>query len=93
MGTTRPTHPPSELRRCVGDGHDLGLPGGDYARTFVNHGVLGIEDLPRLLADPEAWSRVDRALSRIPGEGQHGTRRSHFWTLCGVDDRNRIARS
>jgi hypothetical protein len=57
-----------------------------FARTLVNHGVHGIEDLPRLLADPESWSRVDRALSRIPGEGQHGARRSHFWTLCGVED-------
>ena len=57
-----------------------------YARTLVNHGVLGLEDLPRLLADPEAWSRVDRALSRIPGEGESGARRSHFWTLCGIGD-------
>ena len=56
-----------------------------YARTLVNHGVLGVEDLPRLTADPEAWSRVDRALSRIPGEGENGARRSHFWTLCGVE--------
>ena len=55
-----------------------------YARTLVNHGVLGIEDLPRLVTDPEAWSRVDRALSRVPGEGERGTRRSDFWTLCGI---------
>jgi hypothetical protein len=55
-----------------------------YARTLVNHGVLGVDDLPRLMADQEAWSRVDRALSRIPGEGEQGARRSYFWTLCGV---------
>jgi hypothetical protein len=57
-----------------------------FARTLVNHGVLGVEDLPRLLADPESWSRVDRALSRIPGEGEHGARRSYFWMLCGVEE-------
>ncbi|MEU2349878.1 hypothetical protein [Modestobacter sp. NPDC049651] len=57
-----------------------------YARTLVNHGVLGVEDLPRLLADPEAWSRVDRALSRIPGEGDNGARRTHFWGLCGIGE-------
>jgi hypothetical protein len=56
------------------------------ARTLVGHGVLGLEDLPRLRADPESWSRVDRALSRIPGEGQHGVRRSYFWMLCGAED-------
>src|SRR4051812_1416549 len=43
-----------------------------FARTLVGLGVLGLEDLPRLLADAELWSRLDRALSRIPGEGQHG---------------------
>lgn len=64
-----------------------------YARTLVGHGVLGIEDLPRLLADPALWSRLDRALSRVPGEGQHGARRTHFWALCGVDDRARTASS
>ena len=63
-----------------------------YARILVDHGVLGVEDLPRLLADPALWSRLDRALSRVPGEGQQGARRSHFWSLCGVDDRDRIAR-
>jgi hypothetical protein len=57
-----------------------------YARTLVGHGVLGLEDLPRLLADPESWSRLDRALSRIPGEGQQGARRSYFWSLCGVEE-------
>jgi hypothetical protein len=57
-----------------------------FARTLVNHGVLGVEDLPSLLADPESWSRVDRALSRIPGEGEHGARRSYFWMLCGVEE-------
>jgi hypothetical protein len=57
-----------------------------FARTLVNHGVLGIENLPGLLTDPESWSRVDRALSRIPGEGQHGVRRSYFWMLCGAED-------
>ena len=56
-----------------------------FARTLVNHGVLGVEDLPSVLADPESWSRVDRALSRIPGEGEHGARRSYFWMLCGVE--------
>ncbi|MFQ1003910.1 hypothetical protein [Modestobacter sp. SSW1-42] len=56
-----------------------------YARTLVTHGVLGVEDLPRLTADPALWARLDRALSRVPGEGQHGARRSHFWELCGVD--------
>ena len=56
-----------------------------YARTLVTHGVLGMEDLPRLKADPALWARLDRALSRVPGEGQHGARRSHFWSLCGVD--------
>jgi len=56
-----------------------------FARTLVDHGVLGLEDLPRLLADPESRSRVDRALSRIPGEGQHGVRRSYFWLLCGIE--------
>ena len=55
-----------------------------FARILVGSGVLGLEDLPRLLADPEAWSRVDRALSRTPGEGQQGARRTHFWVLCGV---------
>ena len=55
-----------------------------FARTLAGHGVLGVEDLSRLLADPEAWSRIDRALSRIPGEGEHGARRSYFWMLCGV---------
>ncbi len=55
-----------------------------FARILVGHGVLGLEDLPRLLADQEAWSRVDRALSRTPGEGQQGARRTHFWVLCGV---------
>jgi len=64
-----------------------------YARTLVTHGVLAIEDLPRLMADPESWARLDRALSRIPGEGQNGARRSHFWALCGVDDRTRLAPS
>ena len=64
-----------------------------YARTLVTHNVLGIEDLPRLVADPALWSRLDRALSRVPGEGQHGARRTHFWALCGVDDQARIARS
>jgi len=64
-----------------------------FARTLVGHGVLGIEDLPRLLADPALWSRLDRSLSRIPGEGQYGARRSHFWSLCGVDDRGRLASS
>ncbi|WP_269177525.1 hypothetical protein [Modestobacter sp. VKM Ac-2986] len=63
-----------------------------FARTLVTHGVLGVEDLPRLLADPALWSRLDRALSRVPGEGQHGARRSHFWALCGVDDRDRTPR-
>ncbi|GAA4737003.1 hypothetical protein GCM10023328_16920 [Modestobacter marinus] len=63
-----------------------------YGRILVDHGVLGVEDLPRLLADPASWSRLDRALSRVPGEGQQGARRSHFWSLCGVDDRGRIAR-
>ena len=57
-----------------------------YARTLVTHGVLGVEDLPRLLADQALCSRLDRALSRIPGEGQHGARRSHFWSLCGIDE-------
>jgi hypothetical protein len=57
-----------------------------FARTLVSHGVLGVEDLPRLVVDPESWSRVDRALSRIPGEGQQGARRTYFWTLCGVRD-------
>ncbi len=56
-----------------------------YARTLVGHGVLGVEDLPRLWADPEAWSRLDRALSRITGEGHEGARRSYFWRLCGVE--------
>jgi len=60
-----------------------------YARTLVGHGVLGVEDLPRLLADPASWSRLDRALSRVPGEGQNGARRSYFWALCGVDERTR----
>jgi hypothetical protein len=64
-----------------------------YARTLVTHGVLGMEDLPRLVADPALWSRLDRALSRVPGEGQHGARRSRFWSLCGIDDQSRIARS
>jgi hypothetical protein len=64
-----------------------------YTRTLVTHGVLGIEDLPRLLADPALWSRLDRALSRVPGEGQHGARRSYFWELCGVDGRGQIASS
>jgi hypothetical protein len=64
-----------------------------YARTLVTHGILGVEDLPRLLADPALWSRLDRALSRVPGEGQHGARRTHFWALCGVDDEGRVARS
>ncbi|QXG76720.1 hypothetical protein KUM42_03985 [Modestobacter sp. L9-4] len=58
-----------------------------YARTLVTHGVLGMEDLPRLVADPALRSRLDRALSRVPGEGQHGARRSHFWSLCGVTDK------
>jgi hypothetical protein len=57
-----------------------------YARTLVTPGVLGIEDLPRLAADPASWARLDRALSRIPGEGQNGARRTHFWALCGVDE-------
>ncbi len=56
-----------------------------YARTLVAHGVLGVEDLPRLRADPAAWARLDRALSRIPGEGQLGARRSRFWRLCDVN--------
>jgi len=56
-----------------------------FARTLVGHGVLGLEDLPRLLADQESWSGVDRALSRLPGEGQYGVRRSYFWMLCGVE--------
>ena len=60
-----------------------------FARTLVGHGVLGLEDLPRLMADPASWSRVDRALSRVPGEGQHGARRSYFWSLCGVDEQAR----
>ncbi|MGY1840243.1 MULTISPECIES: hypothetical protein [unclassified Modestobacter] len=64
-----------------------------YARTLVNHGVLGLEDLPWLLADPESWSRVDRALSRIPGEGDHGARRSYFWTLCGVEEQTTLGTS
>jgi len=64
-----------------------------FARTLVGHGVLGIEDLPRLLADPASWARVDRALSRVPGEGQHGARRNYFWALCSVDDRARTASS
>ena len=63
-----------------------------YARTLVAHGVLGIEDLPRLTVDPALWARLDRALSRVPGEGQHGARRSHFWALCGVDGGDRVAR-
>jgi hypothetical protein len=58
-----------------------------YARTLVTHGILGVEDLPRLLADQALWSRLDRALSRVPGEGQQGARRGHFWSLCGVVDR------
>ena len=57
-----------------------------YSRTLVTHGVLGIEDLPWLVADPALWSRIDRALSRVPGEGEHGARRSYFWSLCGVYD-------
>ena len=64
-----------------------------YARTLVDHGVLGVEDLPRLRADPGAWARVDRALSRIPGEGQHGARRSNFWALCGLVGRTERASS
>jgi hypothetical protein len=57
-----------------------------YARTLVAHGILGVEDLPRLLVDQALWSRLDRALSRIPGEGQQGARRSHFWTLCDAGE-------
>lgn len=59
-----------------------------FARILVAHGVLGVEDLPRVLADPAAMSRIDRALRSVPGEGQHGARRARFWVLCGVQQQH-----
>ncbi|TWH73614.1 hypothetical protein JD78_02138 [Modestobacter roseus] len=54
------------------------------ARILVAHGLLGVDDLPRVLADPAAMSRIDRALRGVPGEGEHGSRRHRLWQLCAA---------
>lgn len=57
-----------------------------YARILVENGLHELGDVQRLAAEPALHSRVDRALSRVPGEGLHGIRRGYFWLLCGDDD-------
>jgi hypothetical protein len=56
-----------------------------YARILVDNGIHELGDVQRLAADPALHARVDRALSRVPGEGLHGIRRGYFWLLCGDD--------
>ncbi|NYJ03916.1 hypothetical protein [Petropleomorpha daqingensis] len=63
-----------------------------YARILVDHGVHELDDARRMLDTPELLSPIDRALSRVPGEGQHGIRRGYFWLLCGDEDRVKLSR-
>ena len=63
-----------------------------YARILVDHGVHELDDARRMLDTPELLSPIDRALSRVPGEGQHGIRRGYFWLLCGDEDRVKPSR-
>jgi hypothetical protein len=58
-----------------------------YAETLVEHEIVDLAAAEMLLAGPvEAWTTVDRALSAVPGDGNHGIRRGYLWMLCGSDD-------
>lgn len=57
------------------------------AHILVTNGVHELRDVRRMAADPAIHARVDRALSRVPGEGLHGIRRGYFWLLCGDEER------
>lgn len=58
-----------------------------YARVLLEHGVDDLAGANRAMASPPLLASIDKKLSRIRGEGQHGIRRGYFWMLCGDDGR------
>lgn len=56
-----------------------------HCRLFRESGVETLEQAIDLMADEERFSKLDRALRSIPGEGSFGIRRGYLWMMIGND--------
>lgn len=52
-----------------------------YAHILLEHGVEDVAAAIEISKDDDRKSALNSALRKVPGEGQHGIRRSYLWML------------
>jgi hypothetical protein len=58
-----------------------------HAERLHDANVDTLAEAQELLDDPARTEEVDHALRGLPGDGQYGVRRGHFWMLVGDESR------